>query len=410
MHSKNFILEPSRHTPVSEEFDVIVVGGGIAGVSAAIASARNSSRVCLIEKQSALGGLATLGNVTLWLPLCDGKGTQVIAGLGEELLKLSVKDLQQDNITAGFKGIPDCWQFDRTQQERTLSRYQTKFNPATYMLALEELIIQAGVILLYDTRFCSIHRDDNRISHIIVENKNGRSAMGCKVVIDATGDADVCFSAGESTLSLYSNVPAGWFYTFSSGELKLHVHSNKYSPVGIKTGGTGPFFRGDDATQITAQILATRKQIREKIKTLCAKNNDYQLIMPATVACFRMTRRLIGQFTLKEKHIHNWFEDAIGLTNDWRKPGPVYSIPLGCLRGTKTNNLLTAGRCISVDNSVWDVTRSIPSCVVTGEAAGTIAALSVAQSEGNIDQLDYLTLRKQLLKQGVLLNSKSVTL
>lgn len=410
MKNTRAIQEPSREIPVFGRFDVIVVGGGIAGVAAAVAAARNSARVCLIEKHCALGGLATLGNVIIWLPICDGKGNQVISGLGEELLKLSVADLQQDNTTARFKGIPACWQPGGSLQERTRKRYRTEFNPAAYMFVLEELVTHAGVTLLYDTRFCSIRREGKRISHVIVENKSGRSAIECGVVIDATGDADVCFLAGEETLSLDSNVPAGWFYTLRSGEMKLHAHSNEYCPVGTTEGGQGPFFRGDDAEQVTAHVLLTRKMAREKIKNLRADDpkNDVQLVMPATVACLRMTRRLVGRFTLTEKHVYRWFDDAIGLTGDWRRSGPVYAIPLGCLCGIRTGNLLAAGRCISVDNTVWDVLRAIPPCVVTGEAAGTAAALAAAQADGDVGSVDYHVLKARLQAQGVLLDSKLV--
>ena len=79
-----------------------------------------------------------------------------------------------------------------------------------------------------------------------------------------------------------------------------------------------------------------------------------------------MTRRLVGRVTLAERHVHQWFDDTIGLTGDWRRSGPVYAIPYGCLRGVQTSNLLVAGRCISVDNTAWDVLRAIPPCVVTG--------------------------------------------
>ena len=80
------VEEPAREIPVWGEYDVIVVGGGVAGVAAAVAAARNGARVCLIEKAHALGGLATLGLVVYYLPLCDGRGNQVIGGLGEEII------------------------------------------------------------------------------------------------------------------------------------------------------------------------------------------------------------------------------------------------------------------------------------------------------------------------------------
>jgi hypothetical protein len=402
------IREKSRALEVCGAFDVIVAGGGMAGVAAAVAAARNGAKVCIIEKQCALGGLATLGNVTIWLPVCDGKGRQVIAGLGEELLKLSVADLKHDSPSARFMGLPRCWQPGGNMKARMKSRYLVEFNPSSYMLALEKLVTGAGVKLFYDTRLCSIRREGRMISHVIVENKSGRFALSGGTVVDATGDADVCVLAGEKTASLDSNVLSGWFYSLRSGILKLHQLSNNYCPIGTRKGAQGPFFRGDDGNQVTAHIIATRELARQKLAEERAKHpgKDIQIIMPAMIACMRMTRRLSGRFTLSEKHMHRWFDDAIGLTGDWRRSGPVYAIPFGCLLGTRTDNLLAAGRCISADNTVWDVTRAIPPCVVTGEAAGTAAALAVDMSKGNLQKLDCRIFQKQLKKQGVLLDQE----
>lgn len=406
MHMCMSISEPSRDLSVAGSFDVVVVGGGIAGVAAAVAAARNSVSVCLLEKQSAVGGLATLGNVTMWLPICDGRGRQVIGGLGEELLKLSVADLRCDNPAARFFGIPSCWRPGGDVDKRMNVRYRVDFNPAAYMFALEKLVVDSGVKLLYDTRFCAVRREAKRISHLIVENKTGRFALACGAVVDATGDADVCFLAGEETESLSSNVLCGWFYTLRGGELELHQHSNRYCPYATKEHGTGPFFRGDDGEQVTDHILQTRKLARAKLAKLRAQHpaEDIQLVMPATIACLRMTRRLVGQCVLGEKHMHQWFDDAIGLTGDWRKPGPVYALPMRSLRGVRTANLLAAGRCISVDTTAWDVTRAIPPCVVSGEAAGTAAALAVRHADSDVHVLAVSVLQQQLRSQGVLLD------
>ena len=116
-----------------------------------------------------------------------------------------------------------------------------------------------------------------------------------------------------------------------------------------------------------------------------------------------MTRRLVGSYTLSQHDMHQWSDDAIGLTGDWRKAGPVYALPFRTLIGQQNVNLLTAGRCISADTSVWDVTRVIPPCVVTGEAAGTAAALAVKQTQGNVHQLSIKTLQQQLKQQNNLL-------
>ena len=100
---------------------------------------------------------------------------------------------------------------------------------------------------------------DDKISHVIVENKSGRFAIACHTVIDATGDADVCYLAGEQTENLDSNVPCGWFYTLSDGELTLYQLSQPFSPTAQKDRGPGPFFRGDDGEQVTDHILHSRR-------------------------------------------------------------------------------------------------------------------------------------------------------
>ncbi len=406
MSQPHHIAEPARQTPVSGGYDVVVVGGGIAGVAAAVAAARCSARVCLVERYCALGGLATLGNVTMWLPICDGRGKQVIAGLGEELLKLSVADLPKDYPAALFRRVPACWSGEGSPQERSRHRYRADFNPASYFLALEKLLVDSGVTLLYDSRFCAVHRQGSGLSHVIIENKSGRSALAARTFVDATGDADVCFAAGEETQSLDSNVLAGWFYTLAKGELKLHHLSKPYSQLADTEGAEGPFFRGDDAGQVTDHLLQTRAMLRERLARFRADHSeeDAQVLMPATLACFRMTRRLVADFSLGEKHMHQWFEDAVGLTGDWRKPGPIFALPLRSLRARKSNNLLAAGRCISADTTAWDVTRAIPTCVATGQAAGTAAALAARHAQGDLGALDFSLLKNRLLEQGVLLD------
>ncbi len=406
-----YLDEPARRLPVSGNYDVIVMGGGIAGVAAAVAAARCSARVCLVERYCAVGGLATLGNVTMWLPLCDGRGHQVVAGLGEELLKLSVADLAADYPEAQFRRIPRCWADGGSVYERTAERYLAEFNSSAYLLALEELLVRSGVQLLYDTRCCDVRREGARITHVMIENKSGRSALAGTTFVDATGDADICFAAGEETVSLASNVLSGWFYTLASGELRLHQLSKAYNPTGGMDEAEGPFFRGDNAEQVTAHILQTRTLLRERLVGIRGRHpqQDVQVLTPATMACFRMTRRLVGRFTLADGHKHQWFDDAIGLTGDWRKRGPVFAIPFRCLQAIRSENLLAAGRCISVDHTAWDVLRALPPCAVTGEAAGTAAALAAERTRGNVGLLDGDLLRNQLRRQGVLLDRKLVT-
>jgi hypothetical protein len=392
----HYIVEKERRTPVCSGYDVAVIGGGIAGVAAAVASARNGAKTCIIEKQYALGGLATLGNVVVYLPLCDGRGNQVIKGLGEELLKLSISD--------GYSSVPESWEKGEDKTQRIKNRFSVRFNPASFILALESFVLGSGVESLYDPKFFGIKKQQNFITHVIVENKEGRSAIKCKTVVDASGDADVCASAGEQTVSLDTNVPAGWFFCLEDGSLALHPISERYDASGNTVPGGKKGFSGVIAEDITRQVLMTRQIYRETLKSLKkGKSSLFPALLP-TISGMRMTRRLKGQIELNEQDERKIFKDSIGMIGDWRKAGPVYYIPLKALTAVKTKNLITAGRCIS-SRSAWDITRVIPACAVTGEAAGTASAILSITSGKSFAAIDVKKLQRQLKRQNVLVDT-----
>lgn len=411
MFSPAEVIEPSRRVPVAADYDVVVAGGGIAGCAAAVAAARNGASVCLLEKENGLGGLATLGNVTIWLPICDGKGRQVIGGIGEELLRLSVEDLNHNNREAHFLGIPSCWQSGGDSKARQRARFQVSFNPTSYLLALEKWVGKAGVDLFYDTRLVSVLKEEDCITHAVLENKSGRLAVRGQYFVDTTGDADLCYLAGEETRALDTNVICGWFYYIVDGRLHLKPYSKPYSPKLTKQGSTGPFFRGDKGKQVSQMIILSREEIRRQIEKLRERypNSDVEPFKVPAIPCFRTTRRLAGRSAPGEEDVHHWFEDTVAITGDWRKSGPVYAIPLSSLSGVKNHNLITAGRCISVDNSIWDCTRAIPTCSVTGEAAGTAAALNVAEMrQGVKPEVETSKIQDRIKTNGGLLDPSLV--
>ncbi len=400
------VAEPARRLPVCGSYDVVVVGGGIGGIAAAVAAARNGASVCLIEKENALGGLATLANVIVYLPLCDGLGHQVIGGLGEELLKLSVKDLRGPNRGMRLQPIPECWRSGGDPAARLKERYVTWFNPADYMLDLEALIVAEGVKLYYDTRFCTITRKANRVAAVIVENKSGRSAILCKTVVDSSGDADVCALAGEPVDSVDTNVRAGWFYYLRNNVVYLNPLTKEPDRYCRRSQNGGSFYAGDKADDVTAQTLDTRQLQREFLADLRRQNPTeeiYPLIL-TLIPGFRMTRRLRGAVELEETDERRWFDDTVGMTGDWRTNGPIYYLPLRCLAGVRNANLITAGRCISSGRTAWDMARVIPTCAVTGEAAGTAAAMAAARTSGRIMDLNIPDLQAQLRRQNVIID------
>jgi 2-polyprenyl-6-methoxyphenol hydroxylase-like FAD-dependent oxidoreductase len=401
--AKNLVKEPARKLPVCGAFDVVVVGGGIAGVAAALAAARSGVSVCLLEKLYALGGLATLGNIAVYLPLCDGRGRQVMGGLAEELLRLAVEGVRIPDKAAHFEKIPACWQPGGDPAERRRTRFRAAFNPSAFLLALEERILEAGVTLRFDTRFCAVRRARGRIAHLVVESKSGRQALAVGAVVDATGDADVCFAAGEPTEALDSNVLAAWFYSLSGGRARLHALSRRYSPLALRDGAEGPFFRGDTAEEVTGHLTASRALLRERLAALrtLEPESDVQPFLVPTFPSLRMTRRLVGACSLQADDAHRWCEDAVALLGDWRRPGPVWALPYRAIRGVRNTNLVVAGRCLSAAPSVWDVTRAIPVCATSGEAAGLAAALAVREARGNLAALPFARLSATLAARGV---------
>ena len=191
------IHEPSRQTPIVARADVVVIGGGIAGVASALAARRNGCSVILVEKQCVLGGLATSGMIAIYLPICDGRGKQVASGLAEELLWRTEDD--------ALATIPPAWRGPGDVESRAADRFLSRFEPHPYMLSLERLLVAEGVEIHYDSRFVGVAQNDGRIDAVLVENASGRGAISCKAVVDASGDALACRAADEPTVRHANN-------------------------------------------------------------------------------------------------------------------------------------------------------------------------------------------------------------
>ncbi|MCM8759726.1 MAG: FAD-dependent oxidoreductase [Candidatus Omnitrophica bacterium] len=387
------IKENARYLEIRNEYDVAVVGGGVAGAAAAISAARNNAKVCLIERYCAIGGLATLGNVNVYLPLCDGKGNKIITGIAEEFMKLSILD--------GYGKIPECW-LNNNFEECKRVRLKVEFNPWTFAIELEKLLIDEGVEILYDTRFSDVIKEGNKITHLIFEDKKGRFAIKSKVVVDASGDADVCVCAGEKVVSVDTNVACGWFFCFDGEKVKRYVFSQKYDHFNRQVYDLNTGFSIEQTTQ---QILSSRENISKIIEKMKNENSRILPVSLPSIPTFRMTRRLKGLIELEESHEKTLFSDAVGMFGDWRKSGPVYYMPFSALYAVRTSNLITAGRCISAC-SAWDIIRAIPVCALTGEIAGTASALLCRSKSKRFSSLDIRKLQQTLKNQGVKVDEK----
>lgn len=399
----DYIIEPERKIPVRAEYDTVVAGGGIAGIAAATAAARSGARVLLIEKQYMPGGLATAGLVTIFLPLCDGMGRQVTFGIAEELLRLSVRH--------GYEGkYPSAWLENGSYVEKAKQRFEVQYNPYIFAIEAEKLLKSAGVEILFGTSVCEAYVSDGKIRHIITENKSGRTAVALKNIIDCSGDADICRLAGENTVVFsQGNVPASWYYYVEDGENKLKMLGFSDIPDSQKTAEqlenskSSLRFTGLEADELSNLTLYSHSVLLDDFLKKGKDTPKYSLSSIATTPQIRMTRRIDGKYTQDDTEMHKEYNDSVGLFSDWRKPGPVYELPFGALTGRKITNLLAAGRCISVTDAMWDITRVIPVCALSGQAAGTAAAMT-----DNFDGIDINRLQNNLKLGGVVLHESEL--
>lgn len=390
------------NTAVTDECDVLVAGGGIAGIAAALAAARAGARTTLVEKSSILGGLATSGLIAIYLPLCDGCGRQVSFGIAHELFMLSIKHLVENRY-------PKAWLENGTHEEKCAKRFEVQYNASLFALEAEKLLLQNGVRILYGTSICSVRTENDRISHIIIENKSGRTAMALRTVVDVTGDADIARFAGAPTENFKAgNVLAAWYYSITDGRLTLNQLGAADIPDAEKTGNEKePLikrrFGGLEGDELSEMLTLSHEQTLKHIVANRKKNPSIVPTSLATIPQIRMTRKLVGEYTLDAAEEHKYFEDSIGMISNWKKKGPLYEVPFRTLYNSRFRNLITAGRSISVTELMWDISRVIPSCAVTGEAAGLAAALWDDFSAADIGEL-----QERLKKNGVVLHEKDL--
>ena len=372
---KSTIFEPAREIPVAGHFDVIVAGGGFAGISAALSARRAGAKsVLLIEREYTLGGLATLGLVTIYLPLCDGNGRQVSFGIAEELLRLSISRGAEENLPAG-------WLPGGTLEQKKQKRYRCQFNAALFASLAEKLLLDEGVKLIYGTTVCAAAAENGMLSALICENKDGRNAYTASGFVDATGDADLCHFCQEQTaLFKQGNVLAAWYYTVENSALTLHPLGFSDIPDSEKPGGktsssdTRERFSGIDAANLSRQMILSRQWATEEYLKGGDYTNERALAILPTIPQVRMSRRIDNAANMSLAMDGQFIEDSVGLISNWKRVGPVYEVPFGSLCAALPN-LYAAGRCMAAEEDMWDVTRVIPCCAVTGEAAGVAAAI-----------------------------------
>jgi hypothetical protein len=351
-------LEPE----VTDDVDVLVVGGGTAGHVAAIQAGRAGASVLLVERGTQLGGTMTTGGVA-YPGLFDAWGKQVIAGIGWEIVKESV---EMDEGT-----LPD---FAKVPQHHYMNQVFT--NQFLYAILAEEKCEKAGVRIAYH-EFPQVVKKGNKGWEVDCIGFGTKRRVNCKQIIDFTGGAEVCGLVGLARLREDERQPGSYLYMLGKAHEpgrnqihRLYVH-------------------GADSTNsrtVTHANLTGRRTILEEVRKTKGRLMHLQ---PETG--FRESFRIDGEtlITVNDYRDGRVFEDAVcyafypvdlhtkeGVKPEPLKPGKVPTVPLRALVPKGSRNIIVAGRCVSSDRLANSGLRVQASCMGMGQAAGAAAALA----------------------------------
>lgn len=405
-------------TPVAGTYDVIVVGGGASGTVAAMAAARLGAKTLVIERGGCLGGAATANLVAQWVAFFHGD-TRVVGGIPFEL----AQRVQEAGGSDGFHRYVMGEAAGTPFGLRVLP-----FNPETLKVVLDNAVKEAGAEVLFHTSFARTLVSDEKVTGVIAESVGGRKAYLAATVIDASGDAVVCASAGvpchgedlgttgerqPCTLSFrLSNVDVARFKAVPSterrrlvlgglerGELFWQSLSFVSTPAGTDAICLMSRITGIDALSERDASRAEqegRRQIASIVPFLVREIPGFENAVLADIAervGVRETRRIQGQYTLTEEDImsERSFEDSVALGAGpmdrhepdgtgiklYAPPSP-FEIPLGSLVPDRIEGLLVCGRILSSTREAMAGARHMGTSMAMGQAVGTLAAIATA--------------------------------
>jgi len=392
------VIQPERQLPIMHETDVLVVGGGSAGVTAAIAARRAGVRVALVERYGCFGGLWTGGMVLVVIGTHakeGGEKKKVVRGIGDELLERLTK-------------------FDGAIMNQKPGAHNPTADPEAVKFMMDEMVREAGVNVFFHCWGADAVMDSKTIRGIVFESKAGRQAILAKVVIDTTGDGDIFAAAGaEYEQRTYA---IGTVHRLGNMDRtdKAKAAGKKLPPLGGATplpGVTwvntrGPKANGLDIEELSRLEMEHRRNIWGQAQQL-RRTPGYEnvfLMDTAPQLGVRITRVLQGMYklTYKESREGKKFPDVVAVGGAQGAQHVGWPIPYGVLLPKEVDNLLTAGRCVSADEKLLDDTRLIAACLTTGHAAGAAAAVAV-QSNCRPRDVDVPRLQKLLREQGAYL-------
>ena len=445
-----------QELPVYRSVDVVVVGAGPAGIGAAVAAARNGAKTLVFEAHGCIGGMGTSGMVSPFMTSYDAPcENMIIRGVFEELVNRMVEIGGAVDPIAVRNEQPYASYFHIGHNN------VTPFDPHAFKLIGMRMLRESGAELLLQTQFVNVIKDGDRITGVVINNKDGLSVIEAKIVIDCSGDADVAARAGVNYIMGNEEdgnlQPASMFMRIADADMDVvnaHMaeHSDEIRPF------FGPFSwiikefpedwdnfpRGEicifadvtpgefsincsrildiDATKaehVTRATMIGQEQcqhIFQFMKKHAPGFENSRIIATADAIGIRETRHIEGEYKLTGDEVAacKVHEDAIACmatnmdTHNKDNPGgsffipkngPFFTVPYLCLVPKGISNLLVAGRAISADAIAGSAIRMMPSCMAFGQAAGTAAAMCAAQGIAP-KNVDVQVLRKTLVEQG----------
>ncbi len=367
--------------PVKDSYDLIVSGGGIAGCAAALEGARLGLKTLLLEKSCYLGGLATIGLVNYFEPLCNGRGTQVLRGLAEEFLLLSVK--------YGYDTLPAVWR-NGQPEEKTETRYQTEYDPYLYAMALCDLLTDEGVTILFDCIAAQPVMEGGVCRGVMTDSKSGFAFYGCRQLVDATGDSEMAAKAGMPTVdgkNYFSYFPRSITLescraAVESGRINRAIRTTPGGAANLYGGGQTedmPLYYGASAENTSDYLIKNQKLVLSKFAD--GDRQSRMLVMAPMMPQFRCIRRIEGDYTMTEDDAYRHFPDSVCAINDFDRRDFLFEVPRSALTRRGFANITAAGRCASAEGYAWDAVRVIPAAVMTGQASAHMAARAIRENK-----------------------------
>jgi len=401
----NNVIEPQREIPVVDQTDVLVVGGGPAGVAAAVAASRAGARTILIERYNHLGGLWTGGLV---LPLLSTHGLSKKKGQIKAIYGIG------DEIAERLKKVG-----------MVINEVNPVVDPEAAKYVLELMIKESGVTMYYHCWAANVISENDIIKAVILETKSGRVAIKPKVVIDCTGDGDIFHLSGEDYDIMQFEI--GLVHRLGNidridknnpGYIEMNIGGETPIPSVNWVNMTGGEYEDAlDFKRLSQLQQEHRLEIWDNVQKIRSTPGyeDVFLLDTAAQQGVRMSRILKGEYqlTLDDSMTYKTFDDVIGISGGWISvlyegkriqwdERPVWQIPYRALLPLKSQNLLVAGRCFSFEQDLFQDARIIGTCLITGHGAGVAAAIAASTGD-SVKKIDIKRLQDLLKKQNVYL-------